>query len=890
MDGHQGRPVRGRGVVGRGRSLRCRSSGDATATRGPRVRRAAVVPSAACLRSTTRVPSPACASSTARRSSPGRTARCSWATSAPTSSRSSRRRATRRAAGVRRGSAATADGTRTAAYYLAVNRNKRSIRLDLQPPGRRRDPPPTCSADADVLVENFRPGGFARLGFDDAALEALNPRLVHLAITGYGTDGPAADAARLRLRDPGGERADVDHRRARCGRREPDQGRRRDQRRRDGDARRRERAGGAAGSGRASGAGRTRRRRVRSGGQRIDISLLGATLASLVNQAQNAFVTGVAPGRLGNAHPNIVPYETFDTADGPIAVAVGLRAPVAAFCAPRSAAGARRRPALRDERRSRRAPRRAAADPRRAVRRARSTADWLAALEAAEIPCGPINDIVAAFASPEAVALGMTVEQEHPGVGRHPPGRASRSGSRATPATIRTPPPTLGQDTDAILAELGLRRRRRSRASARAGWSDRIGPDPAVPGPARLYSSWRRNDQAATPTARRDQHDRRDDRDQDVAGVDRRARRQRDRRRRQPAGQEPAHARHGRHDRQHEQRHEPDPGRRGGRAGDGAGEERDRGPRHEPEPREHRRAATQPRDGRRLEQDRACRSSRPRRPATVPTPRISADRHDLRAEERAARRRSCDSTNAAVPRSVLVATAPIARTIAANAPNWARFFQSWSTASAATGVGSGDRRAGRRPAALMISGRNRASSGEVRPTSRNRPATTGRRSVRHDSSSSLRSRTRRRSRERPPRARRRADEAQEDVLERRPDALEGGQPDAGRDDERQEPGRRRSLRRTTETIEPPVASRSPRRPRARRARRAGQRRDRARPARAPGRAGRAAGRTGRAASSSGPSVTSRPWSRIADPVADPLDVGQDMGREDDRGARRAARR
>ena len=105
-----------------------------------------------------------------------------------------------------------ADGTRTAAYYLAVNRNKRSIRVDLRRPEGAailRD----LLADADVLVENFRPGGLARLGFDDATLEALNPRLVHLAITGYGTDGPAADRPGLRLRDPGDERPHEHHRR-----------------------------------------------------------------------------------------------------------------------------------------------------------------------------------------------------------------------------------------------------------------------------------------------------------------------------------------------------------------------------------------------------------------------------------------------------------------------------------------------------------------------------------------------------------------------------------------------------------------------------------------------------------------------------------------------------
>ena len=188
-------------------------------------------------------------------------------------------------------------------------------------------------------------------------------------------------------------------------------------------------------------------------GQRIDVSLLGATLASLVNQAQNAFTTGVAPGRLGNAHPNIVPYETFATADGAIAIAVGSGRQWPRLCA---ALGL---PALAEDARfasnGDRVERRAELRPLLAARFAgRPTAEWQATLDAAEIPCGPINDIVAAFASPEAVALGMTVEQEHPAWGLIRQVGIPFQFAR-TPATIRTPPPTLGQDTDAILGELG---------------------------------------------------------------------------------------------------------------------------------------------------------------------------------------------------------------------------------------------------------------------------------------------------------------------------------------------------------------------------------------------------------------------------------------------------
>ncbi len=340
---------------------------------------------------------------------------------------------------------ADTEGRRTAAYYLAVNRNKRGMRLDLKSPEGaailRR-----LLTDADVLVENARVGGFARLGFDDATLEALNPRLVHLAISGYGTTGAAANRpgydfviqAASGLMSITGE---------------PDA----------------EGGGptkvGVAISDVVSGmlgavsvlaalVGRERDDGPTPGrGQRIDISLLGATLASLVNQAQNAFVSGVAPGRLGNAHPNIVPYETFATADGAVAIAVGSARQWPRLCAALGLDGLATdaRFATNGDRVERRAELRPILAERFAER---STADWLAALDAAEIPCGPINDIVAAFASPEAVELGMTVEQEHPAWG------AIRQVGipftlAATPATIRTPPPALGEDTESILAELG---------------------------------------------------------------------------------------------------------------------------------------------------------------------------------------------------------------------------------------------------------------------------------------------------------------------------------------------------------------------------------------------------------------------------------------------------
>jgi len=199
-----------------------------------------------------------------------------------------------------------AAGTRTAAYFLAVNRNKRSLRLDLRTEAGR-EVLGRLLARGDVLVENFRAGGFERLGFSEAALAALSPGLVHLAIGGYGIGGP--DAAKpgydFIIQATGGLMSIT------------------------GEADGQPTKVGVAISDVVAGLFGTISvlagllAKPSAGGQRVDVSLLQSTLAVLVNQAQNAFVTGRSPGRRGNAHPNIVPYETFATADGTIAGGLG---------------------------------------------------------------------------------------------------------------------------------------------------------------------------------------------------------------------------------------------------------------------------------------------------------------------------------------------------------------------------------------------------------------------------------------------------------------------------------------------------------------------------------------------------------------------------------------
>ncbi len=338
-----------------------------------------------------------------------------------------------------------ADDPGVAAYYLAINRNKRSIRLDLRTPAGA-EVLRGLIGHADILVENFRVGGFEKLGFSDAALAALNRRLVHLAISGYGTTGPDAnrpgydfviqavaglmsitgfpDAQGGGPTKVGVAISDVVTGILGC----------------------------VAALAALEGRGRTDSP-AHDQGQRIDLSLFESSLAVLINQAQNAFATGVSPGRRGNAHPNIVPYETFATADGQVAIAVGSERQWSRFCAaldlpalsadPRFAANGDRvahRDALR---------------PRLAERFAsRSTAAWLERLEAAEIPCGPIQGVLEALESEQAQARAMTVDVDHPLLGTlRQVGVPFKLG--ATPASIRTAPPLLGEHSAEILAELG---------------------------------------------------------------------------------------------------------------------------------------------------------------------------------------------------------------------------------------------------------------------------------------------------------------------------------------------------------------------------------------------------------------------------------------------------
>ncbi len=325
---------------------------------------------------------------------------------------------------------------RTAVYFLSVNRNKRSLRLDLSSE-QGKEIVQRLVAQSDVLVENFRPGGMDRIGLGEAKLKELNPKLVQLSITGYGPDGP--DSAKpgydFVAQAVGGLMSVTGF---------P-----------DGDGGQPTKLGvaitdivtGLLGTVGVLAA-------LRSGvAQRIDVSLLESTLATLINQAHNAFATGQQPPRLGNAHPNIVPYETFATADGELVVAVGSEKQWPKLCE------ALDLPELATDERfttnDGRVRRRAQLRPilAEAFRQADS-GHWLERLDALGVPSGPVNSVLAAFEQPQAVARGMRVEVEHPTLGPVPqiglPYKLS-----ATPASIRSAPPLLGEHSAEILEELG---------------------------------------------------------------------------------------------------------------------------------------------------------------------------------------------------------------------------------------------------------------------------------------------------------------------------------------------------------------------------------------------------------------------------------------------------
>lgn len=324
------------------------------------------------------------------------------------------------------------------AYYLSVNRNKRSIALDLKQP-KDLEIAHRLVETADVLVENFKVGGMAGFGLDYESLSRTNPGLIYCSITGYGQDGPYADRPGYDfiLQAEGGLMSITG----------PQEG----QPYKAGVAIVDITAGLIASH---SILGALHHREKTGQGQYIDVALLDAQLGWLANVAQNYLVSGQPPKRHGNAHPNIVPYETFETADGWLALGVGNDRQYERLCILAD------RGDLWDDDRFQNNPGRVKhrldlIPLWQAVFLTRTTSDWVAALMQAGIPAGPINDIPAALSHPQTVARQM-VQKVKRDAGQPvsligPVAKLSR-----TPSKISTPPPKLGEHTREILEELAL--------------------------------------------------------------------------------------------------------------------------------------------------------------------------------------------------------------------------------------------------------------------------------------------------------------------------------------------------------------------------------------------------------------------------------------------------
>ncbi|KWA34211.1 CoA-transferase [Burkholderia multivorans] len=330
--------------------------------------------------------------------------------------------------------------TAEAAYYLAANRNKRSVTVDIATPEGQQIVR-ELAAQSDVVLENYKVGQLKKYGLDYASLRAVKPDLVYCSVTGFGQTGPYAHRAGYDFIVQGiggfmsitGERDGV-----------PGGG---------------PQKAGVAIADLATGLYSTiavlaaLAHRDRTGeGQYIDMALLDVQVALLANMNTNFLASGTPPVRWGNAHPNIVPYQTFQTSDGWIIVAVGNDGQFRKFI---EAGG---RPELADDERF-------ATNPARVRHRdtlvpilaemvkTRSKTAWIDALEAAGVPCGPINDLAEVFANEQVVARGMEVALPHP-CGADVKLVRNPVRMSATPPDARTAPPLLGAHTDDVLRDM----------------------------------------------------------------------------------------------------------------------------------------------------------------------------------------------------------------------------------------------------------------------------------------------------------------------------------------------------------------------------------------------------------------------------------------------------
>lgn len=327
-----------------------------------------------------------------------------------------------------------ADGQQgDAAYYLCANRNKRSIAVNLREV-EGQDIVRKLARQSDVVIENYKTGGLKRFGLDYESLKAANPSIVYCSVTGFGQTGPSAHLPGydFLIQAMGGLMSvtGVD---------EP------------------VKVGVPivdlfTGVYAATAILAALNVRDRTGeGQHIDMALFDVQVAMLANQAENYLVGGKVPGRMGNRHPNIVPYQDFPTADGRIAVAVGADRQFRSF------AGVLGKPEWADDPRfarnaARVAHREELCGEIAAVMRRQSSAHWRSLLDEAGIPCGPIQGLDSVFAEPQAEARALRINMDMTGAGSVPL-VASPLRLAATPVSYRRPPPRFAEHTAEVLQE-----------------------------------------------------------------------------------------------------------------------------------------------------------------------------------------------------------------------------------------------------------------------------------------------------------------------------------------------------------------------------------------------------------------------------------------------------
>lgn len=335
---------------------------------------------------------------------------------------------------------ANGDDTAEAAYYLAANRNKRSVTVDIATPEGQQIVR-ELAAQSDVVLENYKVGQLKKYGLDYESLRAVKPDLVYCSVTGFGQTGPYAHRAGYDfiVQGIGGFMSITGER--------------------DGEPGGGPQKAGVAIADLATGLYSTiavlaaLAHRDRTGeGQYIDMALLDVQVALLANMNTNFLASGKPPVRWGNAHPNIVPYQTFQTRDGWIIVAVGNDGQFRKFV---EAGG---RPELADDERF-------ATNPSRVRHRdtlvpilaemvkTRGKTDWIGALEAAGVPCGPINELDEVFDNEQVVARGMQVSLPHP-CGADVKLVRNPIRMSATPPDARTAPPLLGAQTEDVLRDM----------------------------------------------------------------------------------------------------------------------------------------------------------------------------------------------------------------------------------------------------------------------------------------------------------------------------------------------------------------------------------------------------------------------------------------------------